>query len=323
MNMTIIEEIKSKMVKDLSPNQLQQLESVLIDVFNIDKDNTKKDFINLFIFTKRSEGRAARTEEYYEQVLRNFEKSINNIRYASTEDIRSYLYDYQKIRKCSALTLDNMRRILSSFYKWLENEDYILKSPMRRISKIKIPKTIKSVYSDEEIVTMRESVANDARNLSIFDLLQSSGLRVGELVALNKNDLDLESQSAIVHGKGDKERRIYFDVKTKVSLKKYLDSRPDTNEALFVSKRKYTTKHGKQRISICQVERLIRKCGKLHNINAYPHKFRRTMATKAIDKGMPIEQVQVLLGHTKIDTTLKYAQVQQKNVRYSYLKYIC
>jgi len=323
MNMTIIEEIKSKMVKDLSPNQLQQLESVLIDVFNIDKDNTKKDFINLFIFTKRSEGRAARTEEYYEQVLRNFEKNINNIRYASTEDIRSYLYDYQKIRKCSALTLDNMRRILSSFYKWLENEDYILKSPMRRISKIKIPKTIKSVYSDEEIVTMRESVANDARNLSIFDLLHSSGLRVGELVALNKNDLDLESQSAIVHGKGDKERRIYFDVKTKVSLKKYLDSRPDTNEALFVSKRTYSTKQGKQRISICQVERLIRKCGNINNINAYPHKFRRTMATKAIDKGMPIEQVQVLLGHTKIDTTLKYAQVQQKNVRYSYLKYIC
>lgn len=194
---------------------------------------------------------------------------------------------------------------------------------MRRIRKVKIPNTIKSVFTDENIVTMREICSHNKRNLAIFDLLNSSGLRVGELVLLNKRDINLENQTAIVYGKGSKERCIYFDVKTKMSLKKYLESRKDNEAALFVTERKVTKKHKYKRLSINSVEHIIRNCGNLcNNTKAYPHKFRRTMATRAIDKGMPIEQVQVLLGHTKIDTTLRYAQVQQKNVRYSYQKYI-
>lgn len=326
MNKVVIEEIKSKMASSLTPNQMIVLETVLRDVFNIPLDDNRKDFIQSFIFAKKSEGRAKRTITYYTQVLRTFERNmkdkVDDLRFASTEDIRYFLYNYQEIRKCSALNIDNMRRIISSFYIWLENENYILKSPMKRICKLKIPTTLKSVYTDEEVVRLRESFLSDKRNLAIFDLLCSSGLRVGELVALNKKDIDLEGQSAIVYGKGSKERQIYFDVKTKISLQKYMNQRKDANEALFVTDRTYTNDDVHHRISISLVEKLIRQTGKQNKINAYPHKFRRTMATKAIDKGMPIEQVQVLLGHTKIDTTLKYAQVQQKNVLFSYHKFI-
>lgn len=323
MTTIIIEEIKLRMKDSLLPDQILKLDKVLTEVLNMDNQEKNKDLIKQFIFTKKSEGRSTRTETYYTQVLRAFENNISNIRYATTEDIRMYLYNYQNKTKCSALTIDNIRRILSSFYNWLENEDYIIKSPMRRIGKIKIPTTIKSVYTDENIVIMREMCSHNKRNLAIFDLLQSSGLRVGELVSLNRNDINLENQTAIVYGKGSKERCIYFDVKTKMSLKKYLDSRRDNETALFVTDRKVTKKHKRRRLSINSVEHIIRDCGKsCNNIKAYPHKFRRTMATRAIDKGMPIEQVQVLLGHTKIDTTLRYAQVQQKNVKYSYQKYI-
>ena len=323
MNKVIIEENKSRMKEDLLPEQIIKLGKVLHEVLNIDNQQKNKDLIKLSIFTKKSEGRSARTETYYTQVLRTFEKDIKNVRYATTEDIRLYLYNYQNKTKCSPLSIDNIRRILSSFYNWLENEDYIIKSPMRRIRKVKIPNTIKSVFTDENIVTMREICSHNKRNLAIFDLLNSSGLRVGELVLLNKRDINLENQTAIVYGKGSKERCIYFDVKTKMSLKKYLESRKDNEAALFVTERKVTKKHKCRRLSINSVEHIIRNCGNLcNNTKAYPHKFRRTMATRAIDKGMPIEQVQVLLGHTKIDTTLRYAQVQQKNVRYSYQKYI-
>lgn len=323
MTTITIEEIKLRMKDSLLPDQILKLDKVLTEVLNMDNQEKNKDLIKQFIFTKKSEGRSTRTETYYTQVLRAFENNISNIRYATTEDIRMYLYNYQNKTKCSALTIDNIRRILSSFYNWLENEDYIIKSPMRRIGKIKIPTTIKSVYTDENIVIMREMCSHNKRNLAIFDLLQSSGLRVGELVSLNRNDINLENQTAIVYGKGSKERCIYFDVKTKMSLKKYLDSRRDNETALFVTDRKVTKKHKRRRLSINSVEHIIRDCGKsCNNIKAYPHKFRRTMATRAIDKGMPIEQVQVLLGHTKIDTTLRYAQVQQKNVKYSYQKYI-
>ena len=323
MNTAIINEIKLRMKDTLLPEQIIKLESVLKDVLNLNNQQQSKDLIKLFIFTKKSEGRSARTETYYTQVLRTFEQEITNIRYASSEDIRLYLYNYQNKTKCSALSIDNIRRILSSFYNWLENEDYILKSPMRRIGKVKIPTTIKSVYTDENIVIMREMCSNNIRNLAIFDLLQSSGLRVGELVSLNKNDINLENQTAIVYGKGSKERCIYFDVKTKMSLKKYMESRKDNEPALFVTDRKVSKKHKHRRLSINSVEHIIRDCGKLcNNIKAYPHKFRRTMATRAIDKGMPIEQVQVLLGHTKIDTTLEYAMVDDINVKLSHKKYL-
>lgn len=308
----------------LLPEQMNLLDTVLYDVLKVKKDVEDKNYIKLFLYAKKTEGKSERTIKYYSQVLKKFEKEIINIRLASADKIRIYLHEYQKIRNCSAQTLDNIRRILTSFYNWLANEDYIIKSPMKRIAKVKVPITVKSIYSDEEIISMREYFSSNIRNLAIFDLLISSGLRIGELVLLNKDDIDFDNRSAIVYGKGSKERCIYFDVKTKMSLLKYLEQRDDDENALFVTERKYSCDSKKHRLSINQIEYTIRDCGKINNnIHAYPHKFRRTLATKAIDKGMPIEQVQILLGHTKIDTTLKYAQVQQKNVIYSYQKYIC
>lgn len=318
-----IEEIKVRMAAVLLPQQMQYLNVVLNEVLDEKRPDENRDFIQMFIFAKKSEGKSDRTEAYYTQVLRKFEEKVEDIRFASTDDIRNYLYQYQSEHNCAALTIDNIRRILSSFYVWMENEDYILKSPMKRITKVKIPKTVKTVYTDEEVIIMRDSFLEDNRNLAMFDLLSSSGLRVGELVSLDRNDVNIDTQTAVVYGKGAKERYIYFDTKTKLSLKKYLDSRDDNDPALFVTKRNYSKEKTKHRLTINQVEHIVRQCGSDNqNISAYPHKFRRTFATRAIDKGMPIEQVQVLLGHTKIDTTLRYAQVQQRNVQYSYHKYI-
>lgn len=322
MNRILIENIKVKMATVLTSFQMNKLDQVLAETFTDDLSNINKDFIKLFIYAKKSEGKSIRTEKYYLQVLRNYEKKTNNLLYATSDDLRSYLYEYRKVRKCSAQTIDNIRRILSSFYSWLENENYIIKSPMKRINKLKIPNIIKPIFSDEEIFLMREKLIGDDRNLAMFDLLTSSGLRVGELVALNKTDINLDKQYALVYGKGAKERYIYFDTKTRISLKRYLLHRLDDNPALFITKRKNSNLFDYNRISINQVENIIKKCGMFNDIKSYPHKFRRTFATKAIDKGMPIEQVQVLLGHTEIDTTLRYAQVQQRNVQYSYQKYI-
>ena len=199
------------------------------------------------------------------------------------------------------MTIDNVRRNISSFFSWLEEEDYILKSPMKRIHKIKTKTVVKSVISDEGIEKLRDN-CNEKRDLAIIDLLYSTGIRVGELVNLNIDDIDFEGRECIVYGKGDKERRVYFDAKAKVHLKEYIDNRTDNNNALFVTLRNLGKKLALERI--------------------HPHKFRRSMATRAIDKGMPIEQVQKLLGHSQIDTTMQYAMVNQNNVKTAHQKYM-
>ena len=247
-------------------------------------------------------------------MMKKLDKSVKRI---VTEDLRDYLSEYQKNSKASKVTIDNIRRILSSFFSWLEDENYILKSPARRIHKIKTGKTVKETYTDEELELMRDH-CDTSRDLAIVDLLASTGMRVGELVALNKKDIDFEKRECIVLGKGDKERKVYFDARAKIHLEEYLKERSDNNPALFV-----TLNQTYERLKISGVEIRVRKLGKELNINkVHPHKFRRTLATRAIDKGMPIEQVQVLLGHTKIDTTLQYAMVNQNNVKIAHQKYI-
>lgn len=324
MERVIIEKVLDKMKGELSEIQLKKLSDTFNQVLSETLLNQDIDYIEKFISAKKIEGCSDRTEEYYKQTLLFFKKNIFiDLSKVTTDDIRKYLTDYQRNHNCSNVTLDNIRRILSSFYKWLEAEDYVLKSPMHRIHKVKAPVLIKTTYSDEEIEILRNSMSTNLRNLSILNLLSSSGIRVGELVKLNKSDINFSMQTGVVKGKGNKERIIYFDAKTKISLLRYLNSRDDDNDALFVSLRNYDIKHEKRRITINNIESIIREKGKsLHLPASYPHKFRRTIATKAIDKGMPIEQVQILLGHSKIDTTLRYAQVQQKNVLYSYRKYI-
>ena len=234
-----------------------------------------------------------------------------------TEDLREYLTNYQKQNQLSRTTIDNVRRILSSFFSWLEDEEYLIKSPIRRIHKIKTVSSIKETYSDEELEKMRDS-CQEKRDLALLDLLASTGMRVGELVLLNCSDIDFNERECKVLGKGNKERIVYFDARTKIHLKAYLESRPDDNEALFVS-----LKAPYHRLTIGGVESRIRAIGKmLHIEKVHPHKFRRTLATRAIDKGMPIEQLQQLLGHKRIDTTLQYAMVKQSNVKLAHKKYI-
>ena len=241
-----------------------------------------------------------------------------DIKVVETDDLRNYLTDYQKRNNCSKVTIDNVRRILSSYFSWLEDEDYIIKSPIRRIHKIKTSKVVRETYTDETLERLRDG-CNELRDLALIDFLTSTGVRVGELVKLDRADINFEERSCIVTGKGSKEREVYFDARTKLHLEKYLSTRKDNNPALFVS-----LLAPYERLEISGVEIRLRKLGNDLDLNrVHPHKFRRTMATKAIDKGMPIEQVQRLLGHTKIDTTLQYAMVNQNNVKLSHHKYIC
>jgi integrase/recombinase XerD len=319
----IINEIKHELESELTPKQLNKVTEVLsqklLQVPELNAESTdEQDFLKLFISAKRVEGCSDKTLRYYESTIRNMLDELNkSARSISTEALRQYLDQYQQKGNVSKVTLDNVRRILSSFYSWLEDENYIIKSPVRRIHKVKAGKTVKETYSDESLELMRDQCDN-ARDLALIDLLSSTGIRVGELVKLNRTDIDFEHRECVVFGKGEKERRVYFDARTKIHLQKYLEERTDDNEALFV-----TLQKPHDRLLISGVEIRLRKIGRELNLHkVHPHKFRRTLATVAIDKGMPIEQVQSLLGHQSIDTTLQYAMVNQANVKNSYRKFI-
>ena len=283
------------------------------------KDNdSEQNLVDLFLSAKRIEGCSEKSLKYYEStiiaVLDELHKEVKQI---DTDDIRSYLTEYQARKKSSKVTIDNIRRILSSFFSWLEDEDYILKSPVRRIHKVKTGTNIKETYSDEALELMRDS-CTELRDLAMIDMLASTGMRVGEMVLLNREDINFNERECVVFGKGNKERLVYFDARTKIHLQNYLDSRIDNNPALFV-----TLRAPHDRLMIGGVEFRLRELGRQLNLpKVHPHKFRRTMATSAIDKGMPIEQVQQLLGHQKIDTTMHYAMVKQQNVKLAHRKYI-
>ena len=327
MKEKVIKEIEQKMASILNNEQKEKLKEVLLYTFyNIEVTSIKDelvedtiDYAKMFIAAKRIEGCSERTLNYYETTIKTMvEKLSKKVNSIETEDLRNYLSEYQAKNNCSKVTIDNVRRILSSFFAWLEDEDYIMKSPVRRIHKVKATQTVKETYTDEELEEMRDACV-EIRDLAMVDFLASTGVRVGELVNLDRVDIDMQERSCVVLGKGGKEREVYFDARTKIHLQNYLNSRTDNNPALFVSLlRPY------ERLKISGVEIRLRELGKRINIKKiHPHKFRRTMATKAIDKGMPIEQVQVLLGHRKIDTTLQYAMVNQNNVRNSHKKFIC
>ncbi|HEL0548206.1 TPA: tyrosine-type recombinase/integrase [Streptococcus equi subsp. zooepidemicus] len=319
MKASLIKEIENRMQSHLNPEQMGQLHQVLESCLSsTNTEENKADLIKLFLAAKRVEGCSEKTVKYYDSTIRNavdkIEKDVTQI---STDDLRLYLDDYQVTSKISKVTVDNIRRILSSFFSWLEDEDYIVKSPVRRIHKVKSCKTVKETYTDEDLELMRDE-CDGIRDLAIIDILASTGMRVGELVKLNKKDIDFQNRECIVLGKGNKQRKVYFDARTKLHLQKYIDSRTDDNEALFVSLQK-----PHNRLQISGVEIRLRELGAKLNIDkVHPHRFRRTLATAAIDKGMPIEQVQKLLGHQSIDTTLQYSMVSQNNVKESHRKYI-
>lgn len=329
MKKTLINQIQTEMSGVLNNAQRQKLCDVLehcffnLDVVALDNENLIQSKSNqtlkeAFLSAKQIEGCSLRSISYYgstlDNLIKNLQKPFNQV---ETEDLRVYLSEYQKRNNASKQTIDNIRRILSSFFTWLEDEDYILKSPVRRIHKIKTTKQVKETYSDEALERLRDN-CKCIRDLAIIDILSSTGMRVGELVKLNRVDVDFANRECVVLGKGSKERIVYFDARTKLHLQNYLNSRKDENEALFVS---LLEPHN--RLEIAGVEIMLRKLGRSLEINkVHPHKFRRTLATRAIDKGMPIEQVQKLLGHQKIDTTMEYAIVDQQNVKNSHKKYL-
>lgn len=297
------------------------ISNLATSIIEINKSNYPKnneDALNLFIDAKRIEGCSEKSLKYYKTTLIMVLKEVKKDYFIiNTEDLRRFLSLYKEKNCVSKTTIDNIRRIISTFFTWLENEDYISKSPCRIIHKVRTGKVVKEVYSDETIELIKQSVTNK-RDLAIIEVLISTGIRVGELVRLNITDIDFENKECVVLGKGNKQRKVYFDAKTKIHLKQYLESRVDGNDALFVGNIKPFN-----RLEISGVEIMLRKIGKKLGIEkVHPHKFRRTLATKAIDKGMPIEQVQHLLGHSKIDTTLEYAMVDDANVKNSHKKYL-
>lgn len=313
--------INQRMARCLNNKQLEILNSVLEEVFSEDKclyKKTNDDYFKLFISSKKVEGCSQRTLKYYTDTISAFFKSIDKeIEIIETNDIRSFLTCYEKNGNSSKITIDNIRRILSSFFSWLEDENYIIKSPVRRIHKIKSCRGVKEPFTDDELETIRSACSNK-RDIAILELLISTGIRIGELVNIKKYDMDFINRECIVLGKGNKKRKVYFNARTKARLQEYLEVRNDTNDDLFVSLKKPFNK-----LNIRGVEIMLSKLGKKCSIHkVHPHRFRRTLATSAIDKGMPIEQVQVLLGHAQIDTTLGYAMVNQNNVKNSYKKHI-
>lgn len=323
----LISEVVQRMLPYLDNKQLVNLQNNLnlvlqrYDVELIDGGNSENDnqeLVEKFISAKRVEGCSEKTLKYYLATIEAMNSSLEkDVRIIQTEDLRKYLTDYQMQNGSSKVTIDNIRRILSSFFAWLEDEDYIIKSPVRRIHKVKTVSNIKETYTDEELELMRDN-CEELRDLAIVDMLASTGMRVGEMVLLNRDDLNFNERECIVLGKGSKERIVYFDARTKLHLQEYLKSRVDENPALFV-----TLRAPYKRIQIGGIENRLRELGKSLKISrVHPHKFRRTLATMAIDKGMPIEQLQRLLGHQRIDTTLQYAMVKQSNVKIAHKKYI-
>lgn len=327
MREEFIKNVKLQMSDVLTEPQLIQLHEVLLNCLTNIKleslDSEKqiqegKEYLKMYLAAKKVEGCSDKTLTYYEATIEHMLVQINKtIRCITTGDLRVYLAEYQELRNAGRVTIDNIRRILSGFFAWLEDEDYIIKSPARRIHKIKTAQIIKETFTDENLEMLKNACSN-MRDLALLEFLASTGVRVGEAIRLNRTDINFAERSCIVFGKGDKEREVYFDARTKLHLQMYLNERTDTNEALFVSR--YAPN---DRLSISGIEKIMKRLGEKVDIkNVHPHKFRRTLATMAIDKGMPVEQVQCLLGHVRIDTTMHYAMVNQANVKNAHRKYI-
>ena len=315
--------IINDMAEVLNASQMQKLQEVLVNRLSENRApdylrTSNKEFLDMFLTAKHLEGCSDKTIRYYrcniQRMLETVDVPVIKI---STEMLRKYLVEYQSINNCGKVTIDNVRRSLSTFFSWLEEEDYIIKSPMKRIHKVKTAVVVKETLPDEKVEILRDNCEN-LRDRAMIDFLLSTGIRVGELVRLNIEDIDFSERECVVYGKGDKERKAYFDAKTKLHLMNYIESRIDNNKALFVS-----LNRPHDRLTESGVELRLREMGKKLGVEkVHPHKFRRTMATRAIEKGMPIEQVQKILGHEQIDTTLRYAMVNQNNVKLSHRKYI-
>lgn len=314
----IINSVLAEMQPILESHQLKRLAVVLKDAFGPKQPSGGQNLLTLFLTAKEVEGCSQKTLRYYEDTLARALSVLGKpIPQIESDDLRQYLNDYESTRHTSKVTIDNIRRIMSSFFSWLEDEDYIVKSPVRRIHRIKTPQVAREILTPEELESLRDA-CTAKRDLAVIDLLASTGMRIGELVRLNISDVNFHERECLVLGKGNKQRPVYFDARAKLHLAEYLQDRTDRSPALFVS-----LCSDAKRVTVGGMQLRLRKLGEICGIHrVHPHKFRRTLATHAIDKGMPIEQVQKLLGHAKIDTTMHYAMVNQNNVKASHRRYL-
>ena len=276
-----------------------------------------QNYLQEFLDVKALEGCSKATIKNYKFNLNKFLLGVGkDPTEIATQDIRKYLADYKRERGVSNTTLDNMRRVFQSFFTWMHREGYIIKDPCAAVNKIRADKIIKNPYSDKEMELMREAAKN-LREKAIIEVLYSTGMRIGELEKLNKDDIDFVNGKAIVFGKGAKEREVYFNVKAQLALKKYLENRNDTNEALFVG-----LQSPYNRLKVSTYEKILRELGGRCGVHCHPHRFRRTCATILLNKGMPIQEVSKVLGHAKLETTMIYCEIDQQSVATNHRKYM-
>lgn len=278
---------------------------------------TQIELLKEFLMTKKIEGCTITTiKDYHDRILKLIDWTTKDVRELTAKDLRDYLYEYQELNKVKQGTLDTMRLILSSFYQFLENEEYITKNPVRKIHKIRSEDIVRPAFTDEELELIRKD-AKCIRDLAIIDLLYSSGIRISECVSLNIRDVNFNDREFIVYGKGGKERICYFNARTKIEIIDYLQTREDREPALFVSKH-----YPHNRLKRGGVRHMLKDIETRTGIpDIHPHRFRRTLATNLLDKGMTLEQVQRILGHKKIETTLIYANINQTMTKINHQKY--
>lgn len=320
--MTCVDEILNRigMIKDFSLDTLR----IILNDYDIERKSTelvvvsenKAKALQMFFVTKKVEGCSDKTIQYYSYVLRRFFSDIAcDLDRVTADQIRYYIAIRSQRDGLSKVTQDNELRVLKSFFGWCTAEEYISKNPTLNVKAIKQDKRIKKPFSEVDLEKIRKA-AETKRDKAIVETLYSTGCRVSELCGMNRNDIN--SDEIIVFGKGGKERVCYLNAKARLALADYIESRTDNDAALFVSEDKPHTRLKKSSIEI-----LIRKIGKSAGVeNCHPHRFRRTAATVALNRGMPIDQVQQMLGHAIIGTTTIYARSDSENVKASHKKYV-
>lgn len=272
-----------------------------------------------FITTKHGEGCSIETCKSYFMTIRLFLYDYRNkaIQDIESAEIKYWLLNYQATHHLSNSSLDNFRRYLNSFYNFLLSEEYIIKNPMLAIHRIKSDKTLKLPFTEDDLERIRDA-CESSREVALVDFLYCTGARVSEAANSDIADFNFQTMEGYVYGKGGKERMVYLDTRTKIHIERYLHYRKDTNPALFV---RIASPY--ERMSKAQIEYTIKQIGERAGVeNCHPHRFRRTLATRLLERGMPIEQVQAILGHEKLDTTLIYAKVNQTSVKMNHGKFV-
>ena len=277
-------------------------------------ENAPDDLLDSYIASLRVQGKSELTINRYVYKIKKFMDWVGvPTRRVNAYHIRSWIAK-EKERGIADSTLEGDRSVLSAYFGWLFRESLIEHNPVVNVGTIKVPKKEKELYSPIDIAKLDDKCSS-IRDKAIMHFLASTGCRISEMTGLNRDSIDFKEREVIVHGKGDKERVVYFDPVTGMLINEYLKSRKDDNEALFIGKRNERLQPGGVRV-------MMKQLAKEANVNhVHPHKFRRTFATMAAKRGMPVQEICKLLGHEKIDTTMKYVVLDRDTIKASYKRY--